>query len=171
MQDIYSLSKNRIFKKSTTVMFRKAFPNCTQYHFSSTVSSSHFSSQQSYECGPPTVTTLFYLVNIYLFVSFWLHWVLVGPHGIFSLWHMGSALRCAGFSLIEVYRLSCPIACGIWVPPTGIEPISPALQGRFLTTAPPGNSLTSLFRSVKMCTTRQVHLCSGKFMCITVNEF
>ena len=70
----------------------------------------NFSSQQLYECGPPTVTSLFYLVNI---VSFWLHWVLVVPHGIFSLWHMGSALRCAGFSLVELYRLSCPIACGI----------------------------------------------------------
>ena len=32
--------------------------------------------------------------------------------------------------------LSCPVACGILVPRPGIEPLSPALEGRFLTTGP-----------------------------------
>ena len=38
-------------------------------------------------------------------------------------------------------RLSCPVAYGILVPGTGIEPTSLALEGRFLTTGPPGRSL------------------------------
>jgi len=33
------------------------------------------------------------------------------------------------------------VAYGTLVPGTGIEPTSPALAGRFLTTAPPGKSL------------------------------
>ena len=39
--------------------------------------------------------------------------------------------------------LSCPMACGILVPWSGIKPASLALQGRFLTTGPPGKSLDS----------------------------
>ena len=34
--------------------------------------------------------------------------------------------------------VSCPMAYGILVPWPGIEPVSPAWQGRFLTTGPPG---------------------------------
>ena len=48
---------------------------------------------------------------MYLFI--WLHWVL--------------AVVC---------RLSsCPVACGILFPQPGVEPVSSALEGRFLTTA------------------------------------
>ena len=36
--------------------------------------------------------------------------------------------------------LSCPVACGILFPQTGIKPASPELQGRFLTTRPAGKS-------------------------------
>ena len=36
------------------------------------------------------------------------------------------------------HGLNCSAACGILVPPPGIEPESPALQGGFLTTGPPG---------------------------------
>ena len=50
------------------------------------------------------------------------------------------ALECAG-SVVVVRGLSCPAtAYGILVPRTGIEPVSPALEGRFLTTGPPGKS-------------------------------
>ena len=49
------------------------------------------------------------------------------------------ALECAG-SVGAARRLSYPAACGIVVPPPGIEPMSPALEGRFLTTGPPGKS-------------------------------
>ena len=64
----------------------------------------------------------------YLFI--WLHEVLVAACGIFccgawtlQLWH-------AGFS--------CSVACKILVLQLGIELVSPALQGGFLTTGPPG---------------------------------
>ena len=40
---------------------------------------------------------------------------------------------------------SCPLACGVFVPGSGIEPMSSALQGRFLTTGPPGKSLGNVF--------------------------
>ena len=43
-------------------------------------------------------------------------------------------------SLDVACRFICPVACGILVPQTGIEPVSPALEGRFLTTGPPGTS-------------------------------
>ena len=42
-----------------------------------------------------------------------------------------------------VLRLSCTEAYGILVPGPGIEPMSSALAGRFLTTGPPGKSLES----------------------------
>ena len=45
---------------------------------------------------------------------------------------------CAGS---RVCGLSCPTACGILVPWPAIEPMPPALEGRFLTTGPPGKSL------------------------------
>ena len=45
-----------------------------------------------------------------------------------------------GCSLFAVCWLSCPMTCGILVPWLGIEPLSPALEGRFLTTGPPGKS-------------------------------
>ena len=48
-------------------------------------------------------------------------------------------LECAG-SVFAARRLSCPTACGILVPQRGIEPASTALEGRFLTTGPPGKS-------------------------------
>ena len=41
--------------------------------------------------------------------------------------------------------LSCSEACGILVPPPGIEPPSPALQHGLLTTGPPGKSLMAKF--------------------------
>ena len=36
--------------------------------------------------------------------------------------------------------LICPAACEVLVPPPGIEPESPALEGGFFTTGPPGKS-------------------------------
>ena len=44
----------------------------------------------------------------------------------------------------RAWRLSCSEAGGIFVPQPGIKPMSPALQGRFLTTGPPGKSLLLL---------------------------
>ena len=39
-----------------------------------------------------------------------------------------------GASGVVAHGLSCPEACGILVPMSGIEPMSPALTGGFLTT-------------------------------------
>ena len=58
--------------------------------------------------------------NSTLFI-YWLRQVLVASLGIF----------------VAVRRLSCPVACGILVPQQGVQPMSPALEGRFLTTGPP----------------------------------
>ena len=48
---------------------------------------------------------------------------------------------CGAQILVVAHRVSCSEACGILVPRPGIEPVSPALEGRFLTTRPPGTSL------------------------------
>ena len=49
-------------------------------------------------------------------------------------------MLCAGSVVVEG-RLSCSEACRTLVSRPGIEPTSPALQGRFLTTGLPGESL------------------------------
>ena len=46
------------------------------------------------------------------------------------LWYKGS--------VAVVHGLSCSVACGILVPQPGTVFLSPSLQGRFLTTVPPG---------------------------------
>ena len=51
----------------------------------------------------------------------------------------GSSLWLFG-SLVMVQWLSCPRACGILLPWPGMESMSPALKGRFLTTGPLGKS-------------------------------
>ena len=48
------------------------------------------------------------------------------------------ALQRAGE--IWIQRLSCPEAHEILIPLPGIEPASSELQGKFVTTEPPGNS-------------------------------
>ena len=48
-------------------------------------------------------------------------------------------------SLVVARGRSCPVACVILVPQPGIEPTSPALEGGFLTTGPPGKSRNNLF--------------------------
>ena len=54
-------------------------------------------------------------------------------------------LQHRGFSLVESHGLSCPTACGILAPQPGIKPMSPALEGGFLTSGPPGKSLLIAF--------------------------
>ena len=44
------------------------------------------------------------------------------------------------YYLVVAHGLRCSKACGILVPWPGIKPTSLALQGRFLTTRPPGKS-------------------------------
>ena len=54
-------------------------------------------------------------------------------------------LPCGGrASLVVSCGLTLSSACGILVPWPGMEPASPALQGGFLTTGLPGQSVDSL---------------------------
>ena len=64
--------------------------------------------------------------------------------GTWAPGHVGSVV-CGTWdlslsSVVVARRLSCPTACGILVPQPGIEPTSPALDGGFFTTGPPGKS-------------------------------
>ena len=89
-----------------------------------------------------------------IFIYFWLCWVLVAARGI-SVLACGllsscgvQAPECVG-SVAAARGLSCPVACGILVPRPGIEPMSSALESRFLTTGPPRKSLELLFSEVE----------------------
>ena len=71
-------------------------------------------------------------------------------HGPQQLWHVGSVVVAQGLSscgsrALEHRLGSCgaraQLLCGVWDPPgPGLEPVSPALAGRFPTTVPPGKS-------------------------------
>ena len=104
-------------------------------------------------------------------IYFWLHWVFVAVHGLSLVAVSGgySSLWCTGFSLrwllllqsmgsrrpgfrgcgsqaLESRLRSCGTRAlllrGMWdLPEPGIEPMSPALAGGFLTTVPPGKPL------------------------------
>ena len=84
------------------------------------------------------------------FVSVW------GLSLVVASWGHSSS-RCAGLSLswpriaehsLQTRRLSscgsrAQLLCGMWdLPGPGLEPVPPALAGRFLTTAPPGKPPT-----------------------------
>ena len=59
--------------------------------------------------------------------------------------HEGSSLRHSG-SVVVVCGLSCRKAYEILVHQPGIESVSPALEGGFLTTGTPGKSLCHFLR-------------------------
>ena len=87
-----------------------------------------------------------------------MHWVFLAMRGL-SLVAVSrgySSLRCTGFSLQWLLLLQSMgsrhvgfSSCGTWaqllrsmwdLPRPGLKPVSPAMAGRFLTTAPPGKS-------------------------------
>ena len=129
-----------------------------------------------------------FLKNIY----FWLRWVLVAAHGIFrcgtwvfslELWHTGSRAcglcSCSAGSLVVPHglsscgvRLRCPAACGILVPWPALKPASPALEGRFSTTGPPGKSpLHSFLRRNNIPLYEYTTICLSVFCCWTFRLF
>ena len=91
-----------------------------------------------------------------LIFYFWLCWVFIatwvfsscGVQGLLSscsTW----APHCSGFSCCRIWALGCSgfsscsaqvqLPCGMWdLPGSGIEPMSPVLAGKFLTTEQPG---------------------------------
>ena len=93
------------------------------------------------------------ILLIYLFL--WLCWVFISVRALSLVAASGdhSSSRCVGLSLsrplvaghrLQTHRLSscssrAQLLCGMWdLPRPGLEPMSPALAGRFSTTAPPG---------------------------------
>ena len=97
-------------------------------------------------------------VCIVLFIYLCLCWVFVADHGLslvavlglliaVSSLVAGTGLQTSGLqqlrhwgSVVLVQGLSCPAACGILVPRSGMEPVSLALAGGFLTIGSPGKS-------------------------------
>ena len=60
-----------------------------------------------------------------------------------SMWNLSCWLMSSGVlrgSVVVAQGPSCPAACGTLGPRQGIEPVSLALEDRFLTTGPPGKS-------------------------------
>ena len=70
---------------------------------------------------------------------------LVAEHGL-----QAHGLSSCGSQALECRLSSCgaraQLLCGMWdLPRPGLEPVSPALAGGFLTTAPPGKSPWKIF--------------------------
>ena len=75
------------------------------------------------------------------FYCIWLHPVSVGTYAIFNT---SCKVFCWGAqTLVVVWGLSFSMTCGILLPQLGTEPLSPALQGRFLASGPPARSQDS----------------------------
>ena len=104
-----------------------------------------------------------------LFVSFSF------PLSGLSLW--GCAGLCRGMQAllslqrvgcpVVARRLSCPVACGTLVPRPGMEPMFLALEGRFLTTGPPGKCSPrplSAFNSLSLIFAVLITVCLGMFL-------
>jgi len=80
------------------------------------------------------------------------------------LWHAGSAVVPWGLSssVVVVHRLSCPTACGIFLD-QGVEPVPPALAGKFLTTGPPGKSCPFILYFIYVLTALDLCCCTWAF--------
>ena len=108
----------------------------------------------------------FFFLNNYLFIYFWLGWVFVSVRGLSLVVASGGwgalfiAVRgplTVAASLVAEHTLqrcrlsSCgsraQLLHGMWdLPRPGLEPVSPALPGRFSTTAPPGKPSRLVFK-------------------------
>ena len=88
----------------------------------------------------PPILFLFFSTT-HLKKSIWLCQVLAVAHRLFIVAYRLSRCGTQAQLLHSMWDLT---ACGILVPPPGIESASPALQG-FLTTGPPGKSLCHPF--------------------------
>ena len=115
------------------------------------------------------VCSSFFYLFIYLFIYLWLCWVFVSVRGLSLVVASGGPLFIAvhgpltiAASLVAEHRLqmrrlsNCGsrawLLRGMWdLPRPGLEPVSPALAGRFSTTAPPGKPLP-LFLTISIFT-------------------
>ena len=104
---------------------------------------------------PRHTSLAFFFFLIYLFIYFWVCWVFVSVRGLSLVVASGghSSSQCMDLSLsrplvvehkLQTRRLSncgsrAQLLYSMWdLPRPGLEPVSPALAGRFSTTAPPG---------------------------------
>ena len=77
--------------------------------------------------------------------------------------------ECYGSQVVAL-GLSCPMACGILVPLPGIESVSPALAGGFITAGPPGKSLLPFLRLCLLALPRSMpHLSWHLRLCFLKN--
>ena len=139
----------------------------------------HGESCASSQAASQENTLFFFFKILFLFIYFWLRWAFLAARrlSLVAASRGYSSLRCAGFSLRRLLLLwsmgsrrtgfsSCGSqalerrlsSCGAWaqllygmwdLPEPGIEPVSPALAGKFLTTAPPGKSRRTLLQRKK----------------------
>ena len=87
---------------------------------------------------------LFFLIFICLFCHLGSQlWHVESCCVVWDLFHYGTQI------LQQLHGLAFSMACGILVPLSGIEPVSPALQGGFLTTRPSGKGPTSISQEWK----------------------
>ena len=116
--------------------------------------------------GPAVFPFYFILFFKNKVIYFWLHWVFVAVCRLSLVVASGgySTLRGAGFSLRWLLLLrsmgsrhvgfsSCgtraQLLHGMWnLPGPGLEPVSPAMAGGFLTTAPPGKPCILILKLV-----------------------
>ena len=107
----------------------------------------------------PRDILLCFLSHILIYSYFSLPWIFVAFGQVFSSCGEWGLLFVAGHCLLQwllllwslnsrVHKLSCSMACGI-LPHKGSNP-SPALEGRFLTTRPPGKSLPYSYRGLRI---------------------
>ena len=66
-------------------------------------------------------------------------------HGLSGSGRIGFSSCCTRGSEVVVRGLGCPEACEILVPRPGIQPLSPAFEGRFLTTDRQGHPCMHYF--------------------------
>ena len=107
-------------------------PDC----FPSICTASHPHQQRVTALISARLCQLLFVFNICLFLAS--SGLVVARGTGFSPGHVGPFIAALG--------LSCPVACGIVVPQLGMEPMFPALEGRFLTTGSQGKSPNSCFR-------------------------
>ena len=107
-----------------------------------------------YDCNNSWSSLLF----LHLLID-WLGWVLVAAREIFLVVHRVPSCG-AGGSVVSVHGPGFFPACGIFVPGLELEPVSPALQCRFLSTGPPGKSSQKFYRRwSSLCIVSEFHLC------------
>ena len=121
-------------------------------------------------CLPSKITLRrVFFIYLFIYIYFWLCWVFVsvpglspfcgeqGPLFIAARRPLTVAASPAAEHRLQTRRLS---SCGsraqslrgMWdLPRPGLEPVSPALAGRFLTTAPPGKPLEGFWKGKVTC--------------------